>query len=75
MPYADKTDALAYARQWTRQKEARWHEAGNCITCGVPAGVNPHTGKPFHRCFDHRRDQSARQQAYKRRRAQRQEAA
>lgn len=64
MPFRDRAKGNAYARVWTR--EARWHAAGNCIRCGLPAGTNPHTGTPFHRCFDCRRKQAASQTLYQR---------
>jgi len=69
MGYSDRQKRLAYARQWTAKKEARWRAHGCCISCGLPSGVNPHTGKPFSRCFKHRLIQTARQVAYKRRKA------
>lgn len=40
--------------EWQRTKKRR-RAKGQCVDCGKPAGLSPHTGKPFWRCTECRR--------------------
>lgn len=53
MAWSTKAKKNAYQASWDKKKVARWREAGNCIRCGAPCKVNPHTGRPFAHCFKH----------------------
>lgn len=44
----------ASERERIKVRQARWKAIGACVRCGAPSGINPHTGKPFAHCFDHR---------------------
>ncbi len=55
MAWASVAKKLAYQRAWDRRRIARWRQHGCCVRCGVQAGLNAHTGRPFWHCFDHRR--------------------
>lgn len=39
---------------YRKKYQGRWREQGNCVSCGIPAGINPLTKKPFWRCKAHR---------------------
>jgi len=56
--------ARAYFATWRRTVQQRWRHAGACVSCGLPTEKNPRTGKPFARCFKHRRKQSLYSQAF-----------
>lgn len=39
---------------WQRLRQRR-KAAGVCAECGGDPGINPRSGRPFHRCKKHRR--------------------
>jgi hypothetical protein len=64
MAFKTIEQARAYAANWLRAKQRRWRQHGNCVSCGLPAGINPATGHPFARCRKHRVKASRYSQTY-----------
>lgn len=54
MPYANPQHKLEHDRERNRNNRKRWRKAGVCIDCGSEVKINPRTGKPYWRCFEHR---------------------
>jgi hypothetical protein len=51
---SDKARHRARSRAWEAVMRTRLRSVGVCVACGEDPGINPRTGKPFQRCFQHR---------------------